>query len=183
MHALNTLHWAIVHDDCMAGGQVGEGRPRLARHQAQARAERDTVEHRLRHGATSCFLEPAVCRAPALNRPEKRNALNTELLTALAMRSTSSRPTRFNAIVLTGAGDKAFLCGHGLADSLQWLGDNTVAGNRADTGRPPRPQIVSWTTRSPLVAALNERPSRGSRSYVVGDLVVAAEHGIRVGRG
>ncbi len=40
MHELNHAHWAIVHDDGMAVAKLGRGRPRLARHQAQARRAR-----------------------------------------------------------------------------------------------------------------------------------------------
>ena len=51
-----------------------------------------------------------------LNRPEKRNALNKELLGALAEAFAEiETDDEVKAVVLTGAGDKAFCAGMDLA--------------------------------------------------------------------
>ncbi|MBV9947373.1 MAG: enoyl-CoA hydratase/isomerase family protein, partial [Myxococcales bacterium] len=51
-----------------------------------------------------------------LNRPEKLNALNAELLAALAAAVTSlDHDPTVRAVVLTGAGEKAFVAGADIA--------------------------------------------------------------------
>ena len=116
-----------------------------------------------------------------LNRPEKRNALNEELLTALSETFTElETDDAVNAIVLTGAGDKAFCAGMDLAEfAAGGGGGNTVAAQTEadDSVVPSRHQIVSWDYPKPLVAALNGATVAGGFEIMMAcDLVVAAEH-------
>jgi len=116
-----------------------------------------------------------------LNRPEKRNALNKELLTALAEAFAElETDDAVNAIVLTGAGDKAFCAGMDLAEfAAGGGGGNTVAEQTEadDSVVPARHQIVSWDYPKPLVAALNGATVGGGFEIMMAcDLVVAAEH-------
>lgn len=55
-----------------------------------------------------------------INRPERRNAINAEVIGAItdAVRGASSRP-EIRAIVLTGAGDRAFCAGGDLAPNAE----------------------------------------------------------------
>jgi len=117
-----------------------------------------------------------------LNRPEKRNALNKELLTALSEAFAElETDDAVNAIVLTGAGEKAFCAGMDLAEfAAGGGGGNTVAeqtGEADDSVVPARHQIVSWDYPKPLVAALNGATVGGGFEIMMAcDLVVAAEH-------
>ena len=116
-----------------------------------------------------------------LNRPEKRNALNKELLTALSETFAElETDDAVNAIVLTGAGDKAFCAGMDLAEfAAGGGGGNTVAEQTEadDSVVPSRHQIVSWDYPKPLVAALNGATVGGGFEIMMAcDLVVAAEH-------
>ena len=62
-----------------------------------------------------------------LNRPEARNSLNPELLTAIGLGMTrgGERPRR-PAVVLTGTGDKAFCAG---MDLRAFAEGGTVGGS------------------------------------------------------
>ncbi len=116
-----------------------------------------------------------------LNRPEKRNALNKELLTALAETFAElETDDAVNAVVLTGAGDKAFCAGMDLAVfAAGGGGGNTVAEQTEadDSVVPSRHQIVAWDYPKPLVAALNGATVGGGFEIMMAcDLVVAAEH-------
>jgi len=116
-----------------------------------------------------------------LNRPEKRNALNKELLAALAETFAELETDEaVNAIVLTGAGDKAFCAGMDLAEfAAGGGGGNAVAEQTEadDTVEPARHQIVSWEYPKPIVAALNGATVGGGFEILMAcDLAVAAEH-------
>jgi len=117
-----------------------------------------------------------------LNRPEKRNALNKELLGALSETFAElETDDAVNAIVLTGAGDKAFCAGMDLAEfAAGGGGGNTVAertGEDDDAVVPERHQIVSWEYPKPIVAALNGAAVGGGFEILMAcDLAVAAEH-------
>jgi enoyl-CoA hydratase len=116
-----------------------------------------------------------------LNRPEKRNALNKELLTALGEAFAElETDDAVNAIVLTGAGDKAFCAGMDLAEfAAGGGGGNTVAEQTEpdDSVVPSRHQIVSWEYPKPIVAALNGAAVGGGFEILMAcDLAVAAEH-------
>jgi enoyl-CoA hydratase len=115
-----------------------------------------------------------------LNRPEKRNALNRELLDAMAATFAElEADDDVRVIVITGAGDRAFSAGMDLAEFASGDGGgNTVAqGTDDDTLDITRHQIISWEYPKPLVAALNGPTVAGGFEIMMCcDLVVAAEH-------
>jgi enoyl-CoA hydratase len=116
-----------------------------------------------------------------LNRPEKRNALNKELLTALADAFAElEADDEVKAIVLTGAGDRAFCAGMDLAEFAAGGGGGNDVATRVDdddVAIPERHQIVSWEYPKPLIAALNGATVGGGFEMMMAcDLAVAAEH-------
>jgi enoyl-CoA hydratase len=115
-----------------------------------------------------------------LNRPEKRNALNKELLGALAEAFAEiETDDEVKAVVLTGAGDKAFCAGMDLAEFAAGGGGGAdiAAAPTDDSAVPERHQIVSWEYPKPLVAALNGATVGGGFEIMMAcDLVVAADH-------
>jgi len=116
-----------------------------------------------------------------MNRPEKRNALNRELLDALSSTFAElEADDDVRCIVITGAGDRAFSAGMDLAEFASGGGGgNAVASQSVDDDAidPSRHQIISWEYPKPLVAALNGTTVAGGFEMMMCcDLVVAAEH-------
>jgi enoyl-CoA hydratase len=117
-----------------------------------------------------------------LNRPEKRNALNRELLDAMATAFAEiEADDDVRVVVLTGAGDRAFSAGMDLAEFASGGGGGQSVAERAEAGDdtvdPSRHQIVSWEYPKPLVAALNGATVAGGFEIMLCcDLVVAADH-------
>jgi enoyl-CoA hydratase len=112
-----------------------------------------------------------------LNRPDRRNALNTELRTSLADAFAEiEKDDTVHVIVLTGAGDRAFCAGMDLKE----FADGEGAGNDPmpdDDADPSVLQTVSWNYSKPIVAALNGAAVGGGFEIMLAcDLVVAAEH-------
>ena len=68
-----------------------------------------------------------------LDRPEALNALNFELLRELAPRSTRSATGDARALLVTGAGDRAFCAG---ADIKELMGRSLTAAARGRRLRP-----------------------------------------------
>jgi enoyl-CoA hydratase len=87
-----------------------------------------------------------------LNRPEKLNALSREMILALsdAFKSLDSE-TQLRAIILTGAGEKAFCAGTDIAE-LTAL-DKERAREVSERGQALCNQIESF--RVPVIAAIN----------------------------
>jgi enoyl-CoA hydratase len=117
-----------------------------------------------------------------LNRPEKRNALNRELLGGLASAFAELETDGdVRVIVLTGAGDRAFSAGMDLAEFASGGGGGQSVAERAegddDVVDTSRHQIISWDYPKPIVAALNGATVAGGFEIMMCcDLVVAAEH-------
>ena len=118
-----------------------------------------------------------------LNRPEKRNALNRELLDGLAAAFAElETDDDVRVIVLTGAGDRAFSAGMDLAEFASGGGGGQSVAERSeddddDAVDPSRHQIISWEYPKPIVAALNGATVAGGFEIMMCcDLVVAAEH-------
>ena len=115
-----------------------------------------------------------------LNRPEKRNALNKELLTALAETFAElETDDDVRVIVLTAAGDRAFSAGMDLAEFASGGGGGQSVAERTDDDEVDisKHQIISWEYPKPIVAALNGATVAGGFEIMLCcDLVVAAEH-------
>jgi enoyl-CoA hydratase/carnithine racemase len=85
-----------------------------------------------------------------LNRPEKRNAINRAMSTALAAAMEELEADEMvRVIVLTGAGDKAFCAGADMSEGVEQL-DGRSEGHRAGDG------IAAVARASkPVIAAVN----------------------------
>lgn len=113
-----------------------------------------------------------------MNRPERRNALSGDLLGAL--NDTFAElvtDDAVRAIVLTGAGDRAFCSGMDLKDFSERAGGDPFAD--ADDGEPMKHGIIPWDYPKPLVAAVNGAAVAGGFELMMAcDLVVAAEQAV-----
>ncbi len=107
-----------------------------------------------------------------LNRPEARNSLNPELLTAigLGMIEAENDPD-VRAVVLTGTGDKAFCAG---MDLRAFAEGGTVGGSRQ--GMEGFVRFTSGEIGVPIVGAANATAVAGGFELLLGcDVVVASE--------
>ncbi len=88
-----------------------------------------------------------------LNRPEKRNAISTEMIEELlaALDEVEAGPAR--VVILTGAG-KAFCSGMDLA-TLQAIAQQSPEQNLEDSHRMARMFHRLWAYPKPLIAAVN----------------------------
>jgi enoyl-CoA hydratase len=116
-----------------------------------------------------------------LNRPEKRNALNRELLDLLRKSFEElEADDGARVVVITAAGDRAFSAGMDLAEFASGEGGGSNVAEQADTDDavdPTRNQIIPWGYPKPIVAALNGATVAGGFEVMLCcDLVVAAEH-------
>ena len=114
-----------------------------------------------------------------LNRPEKRNALNKELLDALATAMAEiEADDDARVVVITAAGDRAFSAGMDLAEFASGSGGGAQVAQRSDDEVDiTKHQIISWEYPKPIVAALNGACVAGGFEVMLCcDLVVAAEH-------
>lgn len=90
----------------------------------------------------------------ALNRPHKLNAVTPEMTrTLLDLAARINADDGIRAVVLTGAGERAFSAGTDITTLDQW-GTNWQIRNRADYCR------ALWGVRKPMVAAV--------RGYAIG---------------
>src|SRR3954469_9778064 len=109
-----------------------------------------------------------------LNRPESMNALNTQLREALlATARELDTNDEVNAVVITGAGDKAFCAG---AD-LKERGSKSVQ-ELYDQRRHGRPKFVSAVASmvKPTIAAINGYALGGGAELALQcDILIASE--------
>jgi enoyl-CoA hydratase len=106
-----------------------------------------------------------------MNRPEHRNALNRDLFRELGNAFvTAETDPDVRAIVLTGAGDKAFCAGMDLKAF--------AAGEPIGSGDGPGTAVfVERCYPKPIVAAVNGAAVAGGFGVMLGcDIIVAAEH-------
>jgi enoyl-CoA hydratase/carnithine racemase len=107
-----------------------------------------------------------------LNRPEARNSLNPELLTAigLGMMEAEDDP-EIRAVVLTGTGDKAFCAG---MDLRAFAEGGSVGGSKE--GMQGFVRFTSGQIGVPIVGAANATAVAGGFELLLGcDVVVASE--------
>ena len=112
-------------------------------------------------------------RVLTMNRPEKRNALNSELTQGLldALR-TADTDESVGAIVLTGAG-QGFCAGADLSEFKE-LGAGLAAEDRAELTM--RVHLTFTQIKKPIVAAINGHAMGGGAGLAIAaDLAVMAE--------
>lgn len=110
-----------------------------------------------------------------LNRPEKRNALNEELISALkdALREADADDS-LRAIVINGAG-KDFCSGADLA-SLQKIAESSYEENLEDARSLAELFLLIRNVKIPVIAAVHGRALAGGCGLATAcDLVVATE--------
>lgn len=110
-----------------------------------------------------------------LNRPDKRNALNAELIAALkdAFRATDANED-VRAVVVRGAG-KDFCSGADLA-SLQKIAESSYEENLEDARSLAELFTIIRSVQAPVIAAVHGRALAGGCGLATAcDLVVATE--------
>ncbi|MBA2378356.1 MAG: enoyl-CoA hydratase/isomerase family protein [Blastocatellia bacterium] len=114
-------------------------------------------------------------RYVTLSRPEKRNALNGELVAGLkaALREADS-DEELRAVVIRGAGQD-FCSGADLAE-LQKIASNSFEENIADAGELAELFLLTRQVRVPVIAAVHGRALAGGCGLATAcDLVVATK--------
>lgn len=92
-------------------------------------------------------------RTLTLNRPEKRNALNPELIDELQLALQDAEECNCGVVILTGAGP-AFCAGLDL-DHLATISARTPEENRRDSGNMARVLRNLYDFSKPVIAAVN----------------------------
>ncbi len=118
-------------------------------------------------------IEGAIARV-TLNRPEKRNALNDELIAGLkdALHETDANDT-VRAVVITGAG--ADFCSGADLSALQKISESSVTENLADAQSLSELFALIRRVRVPVVAAVRGRALAGGCGLATAcDIVLAA---------
>src|SRR6201993_3780827 len=88
-----------------------------------------------------------------LNRPDKRNALSTQMIAELQSALDDIEKTQARVVILTGVG-KAFCAGIDL-DYLQKIASQSAAENQEDSKRIAKMFRKIWSYSRPLIAAVN----------------------------
>jgi methylglutaconyl-CoA hydratase len=119
-------------------------------------------------------------RSLTLNRPEKRNALNDELIAALkdALRDADADES-LRAIVIRGAG-KDFCSGADLA-SLQKIAESSYDENLDDAKQLMDLFVQIRQTRIPVIAAVHGRALAGGAGLATACDIVLATRSARFG--
>lgn len=88
-----------------------------------------------------------------LNRPEKRNAISTEMIADIFSALDTIERSHARVVILTGAG-KAFCAGMDLA-LLAEIANNSPEQNMEDSRRMARMFRRVWSYSKPMIAAVN----------------------------
>ena len=88
-----------------------------------------------------------------LNRPEKRNAISTQMMSELQTALDEIEKSHARVVILTGAG-KAFCAGMDL-DMLANIAKQSPAENQEDSRRIAKMLRRIWSFPRPLIAAVN----------------------------
>ncbi|HLG01455.1 MAG TPA: enoyl-CoA hydratase, partial [Acidimicrobiia bacterium] len=117
-------------------------------------------------------------RTITLNRPEARNALNTELMLDLAgALHSAEHDDGVSVVVLTGA-DPAFCAGLDLKE-LGSTGQNLVGVGANADGRPTNPFNALWRMEKPVIGAINGPAVTGGLEIALNcDFLVASERAL-----
>jgi enoyl-CoA hydratase len=112
-----------------------------------------------------------------LNRPAQRNALNPELIERLSTALTDTRSDdSVHAIVLTGAGDRAFCAG---MDLKSLAAQGTGAPRRDPAATSDFTGFLRGEYPKPVVGAVNGTAVAGGFELVMAcDVAVAADHAL-----
>jgi methylglutaconyl-CoA hydratase len=109
--------------------------------------------HEPQYSTLACELAGAV-RTITLNRPDRRNAINSDMIDdLLAALANAEADHAVRVVILTGAG-KAFCAGMDL-ESLQSIADQTPAENLGDSRQMARLFQRVYTFSKPLITAVN----------------------------
>lgn len=87
------------------------------------------------------------------NRPDKRNAITTQMIAELQSALDAIEKTHTRVVILTGAG-KAFCAGIDL-DLLRNISRQTAAENQEDSRRIAKMFRKIWSFSRPMIAAVN----------------------------
>ncbi|MEX2376094.1 MAG: enoyl-CoA hydratase/isomerase family protein [Dehalococcoidia bacterium] len=112
-----------------------------------------------------------------LNRPAKHNALNREVNEALGRAVMNAERSGARAIVITGAGERAFSAGADMTERERTMAPSDEATGTAQVpaSRGGRSSIA--TTHLPVIAAVNGICYGGGAALAIGcDLRVASEN-------
>ncbi len=88
-----------------------------------------------------------------LNRPEKRNAISTQMIAELLSALDELEKTRTRVVILTGNG-KAFCAGMDL-EMLQAIAHQSPSENQEDSRRMAKMFRKIWSYSKPIIAAVN----------------------------
>src|SRR6267142_4830558 len=88
-----------------------------------------------------------------LNRPDKRNAINTQMIAELQTALDTIEKSHSRVVIMTGAG-KAFCAGMDL-DMLAAITQQSPAENQEDSRRIAKMFRRIWSFPRPLIAAVN----------------------------
>ncbi len=112
-----------------------------------------------------------------MNRPEARNAMNAALVVALGEALLEAeRDPDVRAVVLTGAGDRAFCSGMDLRDFAQGNSNRTPDQEAA---RSAVSRLVDGALEKPVIGAANGAAVAGGFEMLLGcDLIVASSAAI-----
>jgi enoyl-CoA hydratase len=114
-----------------------------------------------------------------MNRPEARNALNPDLIDALKRTLADAvDDDAIRAVVLTGAGDRAFCAGMDLRGFVeQGSGAGEGSASSAQLASHVVAPVIPWDLGIPLIGAVNGPAVAGGFELMMScDVVVAADH-------